>query len=110
MVTENGISINPSSVYEVILRHLDAVGGCFLSDLGSILGQRGLVFSIKELNDALEILAKTRRFILSFRLNGSHPDLYINVRHYPSTYLGIAHDKNSCNDSLCNTCHPGLFA
>lgn len=110
MATENGVSLNSSYLHEVILCHLNDVGGCFLSDLGSILGQRGLVFSIKELNDVLNTSAQTSRFVMSFKVNGTHPDLYLNVRHYPSTYVDRGHDKSSCDDGLCNTCHPELFA
>ena len=66
MATENGMGLNPHSLHEVFIRHIDEVGGCFLSDLGMVLGQRGLVFSRKEFNDTLSAAAKAGRFVLSF--------------------------------------------
>ena len=109
MAFQEGMALNPDNYHEVVLRELDDLGGCFLSDLGSMLGQRGLVFHSRDINDALRTAVKDGRFVLEFRVNGSHPDLFIRTRRYPSTSPDKLHNKNNCSSDVCNTCHPELF-
>jgi hypothetical protein len=101
--------INPGNFHEVVLRELDNSNGCFLSDLGSVLGQRGLLFDSREINNALATAAKDNRLVLEFRTNGSHPDLFIRARHYPSNDTLRPHLRDRCSDPVCNSCHPETF-